>query len=160
MSAPEPSSSSSLASTSTDATEVPPKTTHHKTLNAQNVKQDVEQLPAEADPGVPHARSPEHDQLGVGGGGASVATPMSETIPMRTALEEGPAPAATATATEGEGEGEEPKRLDKGKGKEVLGAAALGTAGVGAGVGMKELLAGDKVRARIASVSRAAETAR
>lgn len=66
--------------------------------------------------------------------------PMSESIPMQTALEEGPA------AIEGE---EEPKKVDKGKGKEVLGAAALGTAGVGAGVGMKEMLEGDKVGWRI-----------
>ncbi|GAA6057536.1 hypothetical protein JCM3770_000573 [Rhodotorula araucariae] len=55
-------------------------------------------------------------------------TPGSEKIPMETALDEGPAE----------------KRKDKGKGKEVLGAAALGTAGVGAGVGMRDLLEGDK----------------
>ncbi|BGP06864.1 hypothetical protein JCM10049v2_002692 [Rhodotorula toruloides] len=130
-------SSASIASASTDATEVPPAhaPSHLKTLNAQNAKQDAEQLPSEADASVPHARSPEHDQLDAGGVGAGVQKPMGESIPMQTALEEGPA------AIEGE---EEPKKVDKGKGKEVLGAAALGTAGVGAGVGMKEMLEGDK----------------
>ncbi|BGP69192.1 hypothetical protein NBRC10513v2_002532 [Rhodotorula toruloides] len=134
MSASQPSSAS-IASASTDATEVPPAPapSHLKTLNAQNVKQDAEQLPDEADTSIPHARSPEHDQL-ARGTGAGMQTPMSESIPMQTALEEGPAAIVE----------EEPKKVDKGKGKEVLGAAALGTAGVGAGVGMKEMLEGDK----------------
>ncbi|KPV76218.1 uncharacterized protein RHOBADRAFT_52256 [Rhodotorula graminis WP1] len=56
------------------------------------------------------------------------ASPGSEQIEMDEALDEGPVM----------------EKRDKGKGKEVLGAAALGTAGVGAGVGMKELLDGDK----------------
>ncbi|GAA5840912.1 hypothetical protein JCM9279_001259 [Rhodotorula babjevae] len=54
------------------------------------------------------------------------ASPGSEQIEMDEALDEGPVV----------------EKRDKGKGKEVLGAAALGTAGVGAGVGMKELLDG------------------
>ncbi|BGP30900.1 hypothetical protein JCM10296v2_002660 [Rhodotorula toruloides] len=132
MTASQPSSAS-IASASTDATEVPSAPSHLKTLNAQNIKQDAEQLPSEADASVPHARSPEHDKLD--GAGAGMQTPMSESIPMQTALAEGPA------GRQGE---EEPKKVDKGKGREVLGAAALGTVGVGAGVGMKEMLEGDK----------------
>ncbi|GEM06664.1 hypothetical protein Rt10032_c02g0681 [Rhodotorula toruloides] len=134
-------SSASLAYTSTDATEIPPAPVmaHHKTFNAQNVKQETEQLPTEADASVPHARSPEHDQLPAGAGAdkEEMVTPMSETIPMQTALEEGPTPLP-------EEEEAGPKKLDKGKGKEAIGAAALGAAGVGAGVGMKELLEADK----------------
>ncbi|BGP46888.1 hypothetical protein JCM10450v2_002739 [Rhodotorula kratochvilovae] len=57
-------------------------------------------------------------------------TPGSERIELETALDEGPAAA--------------PQKKDKGKGKEVLGAAAAGTAGVGAGVGMREMLDGDQ----------------
>lgn len=59
-------------------------------------------------------------------------TPGSQQIELEEALDEGPDGAVG--------------KKDKGKGKEVLGAAALGTAGVGAGVGMKELLDGDRVR--------------
>ncbi|GJN87574.1 hypothetical protein Rhopal_000528-T1 [Rhodotorula paludigena] len=69
----------------------------------------------------------------------SAVTPGSEQIPMERALDEGP-------KREAEGEEKKLTKEEKGKGREVpLAAAALaGTAGVGAGVGMKELLDGDK----------------